>query len=336
MHRNTRVRVLAAAAALAACAAPSAAHATCYTSTPTTQSISDSAADGQSGLAPEITSVALDLNATCGLTLNPVIAGRPANLISGDAVGTYIDTDGNPATGEPVFNGADRVILVVGLTGPDLPPGLGVWDGTTFSFAGTPNLPLAGIAGASTTVDQLGITTSPLNLSVRTGAIWKSSSTGNVYGDFAPEPGANPFAWPVAFSSVAPLPPPPPAPVPVPVPAPAPAPAPVVTAPVVQPSTTSAASTKSCKVPSTKGLTSAKAVAKLKKAGCKAKVKSSRSSKVRRGRVISTVPAAGRSSTSGAVTVKVSAGKARASSSSTTDLAGVYAEINRQILAEAQ
>jgi beta-lactam-binding protein with PASTA domain len=54
-----------------------------------------------------------------------------------------------------------------------------------------------------------------------------------------------------------------------------------------------------CTVPKLRGATAKKAKAKLKKAGCKAKVRRARSSRVRRGRVIKQSAKAGNGSTEG-------------------------------------
>ena len=132
--------------------------------------------------------------------VRPGATNRPSGLIDGDGVGIYIDTDGNPGTGSPTFTGADRVIITAGLTGPDTPPGLGTWNGTTFDFSNAALLPAVGQGGARALLDQLGVA-APGTVNVRVGTIW--SGAVDSYGDFAPEVGAAPFALPLAFSTQA-------------------------------------------------------------------------------------------------------------------------------------
>jgi hypothetical protein len=284
--RPTAAIAIAAFAALLTGA--SAAHATCYSSTPSGAAYADGPADGDLGLAPEITNVAIGLDAACAYS---VIPGIPGTLIDGDGVFAYIDVDGNPATGSATFDGADVAVGSLGVTGPDPAPLLGRWDVATqtFTFAGAPSLAPAGTGGFSASLDQLGIAASPTTTRVRVATIW--SGIYDNYFDFAPEPSQAPVALPVAFSTVAPPPPvvvvAPPAP-PAPAPPVAAAPAPPPSAPVTS------TAVKSCKVPSVKRLRTAIARTAIRDAGCRlGLVQRSYSASVAAGRVIASLPKAG-------------------------------------------
>jgi hypothetical protein len=270
---------------------PGTADAICSSSTPSTASFADPPADGELGLAPEIVSVMATTDAACRMTVQDVLAdaAAPGDLIDGEAVGLYLDTDGNAATGSPLWDGADRVAIIVGMAGPDLGPGLGVWDGATFSFAGTPPLAPVGAAGFSATPDQLGMA-APAAVGIRTAALW--SGVYDTYADFAPEPFAPPFRFPVTFSTAAP--------------SPSPTVPPVTTQPVATPLV---ATPTGCTVPRVKRQRSTSAGRRLRRAGCRYRVVRVRSG-VAAGLVVSTRPAAGRR-TSRTVLVRVSRGRAR-------------------------
>jgi PASTA domain-containing protein len=312
------------AAALALMIAPASSQAACYSSTPNTQVFADSPFDGDSGLAPELAGVGIAVDSGCGVVADPVVVNRPFGLFDGDGVGIYIDTDGNPATGSPIWNGADRVIITAGSNVADLPPGLGVWNGTTFSFAANPFLPKVGDAGARATIDQLGIA-APATVGVRVASIW--SGIFNTYGDFAPEPLVPSFAVPVSFSNQAP---------PVVTPAPAPAPAPVpVAAPVTTPSVAPKPA-KACRVPSVRGMPANRARAKLKAAGCRYTIKAV-TSKTREGRVVSLSRQAG-TKTTATIVVKVSRGahRAHARAAGAVDPAAIYTATSARLTAAEQ
>jgi hypothetical protein len=268
------------------------AQAACYSSTPASAAYSDSPADGYD-LAPEITTVTATVNASCAYSVDP---GIPYPLVDGDAVFQYLDTDGNAATGSPVFTGADVVIGSLGFTGPDPAPVKGVWSPATnsFSFTGAPSLAAVGTGGFTASLEELGVMGTPTTTTLRVASIW--TGTYDNYFDFAPDPSIAPIALPVAFSTVAPPPPPapvpqPPAPVapaPVPVAAPVAAPAPAVTAPVA------ATGPKVCKVPALKRLRATVARAALRTAGCRfGRTQRAYSSSVASGRVIASLPKAG-------------------------------------------
>ncbi|MBX5470440.1 MAG: hypothetical protein IRZ21_11150, partial [Thermoleophilaceae bacterium] len=200
-----RAAAVVAAALLVALVAPAAARATCYSSTSSSQAFPDSAFDGESGLAPEILGVVAVTDSRCGIGVDSVIQGDtdPGDLIDGEAVGIYIDTDGNPSTGSPTFDGADRVVMIVGQLGSDVGPALGVWDGSQFSFDNAPLLTAVGAAGFVTDIDQLGVPR-PATLGIRAVSLYEGIY--DVYMDAAPEPGQLPFAFPVSFSTAAPPP----------------------------------------------------------------------------------------------------------------------------------
>ena len=67
----------------------------------------------------------------------------------------FIDSDGNPATGDPDMNGAEDVVYSLGGTG--YPPFMVTWDGTGYGDEGVwlDTVPFAG--GFSAMPDQLGI-----------------------------------------------------------------------------------------------------------------------------------------------------------------------------------
>ncbi|HMI72589.1 MAG TPA: PASTA domain-containing protein [Solirubrobacteraceae bacterium] len=254
---------------------------------PVAASFADDPFDGEIGLAPEVASVDVSLGAVCELAVIPRLADRSetAGLIRDETVTTYIDTDGNPATGAPQWGGADRAVLVVGQNGPDLPPVLGTWTGGEFSFSAAPILPAVGAAGFTTTVDQLAVPGSTM-LGIRVASSW--SGLRDIYDDFAPEPGTPSYAFAVTFAAVPVAPPPAAAP-----PAP-PAPA------------TTAQSRQACTVPNVRRLVATSARRKLSRVGCRSRVVRVRS-RVKAGRVVSTSPTAG-TRTRRTVVVRVSTG----------------------------
>ncbi|KKL09760.1 hypothetical protein LCGC14_2562640, partial [marine sediment metagenome] len=137
---------------------------------------------------------------------------------SGDIVATFINSDGNLATGSSLF-GAERAVMVIGLTGPDAAPVLLTWTGSTFDPASATSLPPLGAAGFVTNLNQLGVP-APTALGV---AVWSANGSDL---DLAPDT-PWPYSFPVDFSTTPPLLPPPPPP-------PAP-PAPTVTADTTAP-----------------------------------------------------------------------------------------------------
>jgi hypothetical protein len=286
---------------------PGTAGAACTSSTPSAMSFADSAVDGDLGLAPEIVSVAATTDAACRVTVQDVLAGAvaPGDLIEGDVVGIYLDTDGNPATGSLLWDGADRVAIIVGMAGPDLGPGLGVWDGATFSFAGAPLLQALGAGGFAATPDQLGMA-APAAVGIRSATLW--TGVYDTYADFAPEVFDAPFRFPIAFSTAVPSPPPP------------------VVAPPVR-------TTTGCTVPRVKRLRALTARRRLRTAGCRYRVVRVRSA-LAPGRVVATRPRAGRRTTR-TVLVRVSRGRARRAvlaAAPERAFATVERELSRQVV----
>ena len=282
-----RLAALTAAMVAAAAVEASEADATCSSSVPVAASFADDPFDGEIGLAPEVASVEVSLGAVCELAVIPRLADRAetAGLIRDETVTTYIDTDGNPATGAPQWGGADRAVLVVGQNGPDLPPALGTWTGGEFSFSAAPILPAVGAAGFTTTVDQLAVAGSTM-LGIRVASSW--SGLRDIYDDFAPEPGTPSYAFAVTFAAVPVAPPQAAAP-----PAP-PAPA------------TTAQGRQACTVPNVRRLVATSARRKLSRVGCRSRVVRV-GSRVKAGRVVSTSPTAG-TRTRRTVVVRVSMG----------------------------
>lgn len=289
----------------------------CTTSVPAVQSFGDPAGDGldptnpfSSDLAPDVTAVTAQLDGACGLSVQSAMGNRPGDLIDGDAVFTYLDTDGNPATGDAVFGGADRAIGVLGEIGPDDPPLLGTWDPTSasMSFIGGPVLTPAGIGGFVAAPDQLGIAPGS-NVGVVVGTIWTSIGS---YIDTAPDdPGLAPLL-PVSYSNA---PPPPPAPVVSP----------------VGPVGTPKARRSGCRVPYLHGKKIAAAKRKLRRSGCTfGRLRRRYSAGVKKGRVIGSLPRAG-VDTHKHVNLIVSRGPRRKAHRSTASVARRLTEIAAEL-----
>jgi hypothetical protein len=102
--------------------------------------------------------------------------------VQGQAI--FLDTDGNPATGDA--GGADVAVVTYGYTsGPD-DRRLGTWNGSAFSFIAAPGMPFRW-GGIQAPFSVLGIT-APVTLTVRALALWNDPS-GAQYVDFAPDGG---------------------------------------------------------------------------------------------------------------------------------------------------
>lgn len=166
---------------------------------------------GDTTLAPDLQGMAVGVTDTGALS---VLIRLDSNaLIPGDAVATYIDADGNPATGSATFDGADIAVMILGAYGTDS-VGMARWDGARMSAIDTvPSL--RSLTGEDTdefwtaSLAELGITPGT-RIGVRFATIY--TGTYRNYVDWAPEPGQAPFG--------------------VDIPAPAPPPAPVTPAPV--------------------------------------------------------------------------------------------------------
>jgi hypothetical protein len=267
LHVRASIRRLAIAGAAAGAmtvGAPGSAAAACTASTPADQSVVDNASDSELGLAPEIIFVDATLGSACDLVVLPGLGDRSgtAGLIRDETVATYIDTDGNPATGSPRWGGADKVVVVLGRLGSDLPPTLGSWTGATFSFAAAITLPVVGAGGFGAKLDQLGVS-GPTTLGLRVASSW--TGLRDTYDDLAPKRAGPSFAFPVTFTTDGV----PPAP-----------PIPASDIPAI------------CMVPDVRRLPLQLARKRLARAGCRSRVVSVRS-RLEPGRVSHTLPAAG-------------------------------------------
>jgi hypothetical protein len=274
-ERVTTVLLAGLVTALMLLATTGTAHATCYSSTPSTQTFADSTGDTT---GDDILHVDVTLEAGCGITIDPVLS---AGLTASDSVSTYINTDGNTATGDTFFGGADKAVVVSGLF-PGVPPVLAICTTHPCELSGGKFLTPVGVAGFSTNLDELGVG-SPTTLGIVVVSFYAPPAPASPDADIAPNvPPAYAFATSFTTSPPAPPgPPPPPSP-------PASPPAP----PAAQTQKVS----KGCTVPKLKGKSVAKAKKALAKAGCKYKIKG-------KGKVVSTKPKAG-TQTSGAVQVK--------------------------------
>jgi hypothetical protein len=274
----SRISLLAAVVVAAMFAATASADAACTSSTPSAAAYADPV-DGELGLAPEITTVKVSVDASCRYVVDPGIA---TPLADGDGVFVYIDTDGNPATGAADIGGADVAIVTVGLGTTVSPPLRGVWDGQTFVFdATTPAGTSVGNGGFSASVDALAIA-SGATTNVVLGSLRVTED--DVLFDLAPDAGA--ISLPVIWSAAAPA------------------------TKRTDLYTAQAPAAAACTVPRTKGMTVARARARVGAPSCTVGtvVQRAYSASVKRGRVVDTSIAAGRAAR-GTVRLVVSKGK---------------------------
>ena len=206
--RNARWTILATCLASALVATfPAGSSATCYSSTELSQTFPDVAGDGESGLAPEILGVLAITDKTCGIGLGVALQGQSeiGALIYNESVGVYVNTDGNAATGSPTWDGADRVVITIGQSGTDSPPGLGVWNGSTFEFLRRRRESDAGNRGGVSSRQWTPWVSRRRRASgsERSRCIRACTTTTP---DFAPEVSGSPFGFGVAFSTSAPPP----------------------------------------------------------------------------------------------------------------------------------
>jgi len=220
--------------------AADAAQAACVSSSPSTQTFEDSVDDAEVSTdgatwAPEIGHVTVSVDAACMLTVNAAISAQ-AELFLDDYAFIWLNTDGDPATGETLFGGADRGVRISGRTGADN-LAIGRYSPASASFTWTthPSLSAVAMAGIKASIDTLEIAPGT--------SIGVEASTMTIYGsetlsDLAPDAGPS-FRHTVQYSTVVPTPtptpppPPPPPPTPtatpvVPTPSPTPRPAPLV------------------------------------------------------------------------------------------------------------
>jgi hypothetical protein len=149
-------------------------------------------------------------------------------MVDGDFLSTFVNTDGNAATGNATFGGADIAVAITGYIGTDVVTTMR-WNGVGWDPVAMPSL----ISFASGTTDQVwSIAASELGIAPGTATtLVFGSSYASSYFDFAPDFGA-PFTF-VAGGGAPAAPPPPPAPV-APVAPPSPA-ASTITAPATYP-----------------------------------------------------------------------------------------------------
>lgn len=122
-------------------------------------------------------------------------------LIDGDFVATFVNTDGNPSTGEPTFGGADVAVGIVGLTGQDAVT-TSRWNGSGWQAAYFPSL----VSFPSGTTDEVwAISAAELGVAPGTPTTLVFGSSYAGYYDFAPEAGIAPFVF--TAGSLTPAPP---------------------------------------------------------------------------------------------------------------------------------
>lgn len=273
-----RYAALLAAAGLTAAALPSVAHGACASS-PVNQSFSDPVGEVPAGLAPDASSLNLSLDSSCVATISYGIADQ-SELYAGDVLITFIDADGNAATGVKGggYVGADYSVV------RDFDEAIVVrYDAVADRFTtSTPATPI-GSFGAQFDLAALGGLGSRV-VKIAGATSWESASTGNTYYDWVPSPGLPSFAVPVSLTEPV-----------VPTPAPTPVAPPPVATPspnVIQSGTAPRLPTEeteefACEVPAVRGLTLGRAKARLRRAGCTlGAVRYERSRRYAKGRVI--------------------------------------------------
>jgi PASTA domain-containing protein len=267
-RRLALLALMSAVALLAMGMSAGAAQATCYSSTPNADSVSDADNDGMG--APELLSLDVSLNASCGLTVNPVLNGlsTPTDLEQGDFVEIFIDTDGKPATGDA---GADKLVQISGGPGSYyFGPALSTWTGTDYDYADL--LTPFGAAGFSASLDKLGVAASPTTLAIDVVTTYDQGTpldfNDDVH-DFVPELIVDPLFLNATFSTTPPVVQPG-----------------VPVLPAVTPPAAVQKKASGCTVPNVKRKSVKKAKAALRKAGCKYRIKG-------KGRVYKQSPKAG-------------------------------------------
>ena len=197
------LRISLALAAVVACALlavlPAAASAGCTSSTANSQTYPDAGGDDQGGLAPDIIGVIMVTGADCTTGGSLAVSDGRDSMIEGESTGMYLDTDGNPATGDTAFRGADRVIITIGHLGADANPGVGVYNAATADFDfGSEASPIdVGLGGWGWSIDQIGF--QPVTVGVQTIAMYRGLY--DSYSDFSPEVGSPPHGFGVAYGT---------------------------------------------------------------------------------------------------------------------------------------
>jgi hypothetical protein len=121
---------------------------------------------GDSGTAPDIETVSVSNDATGRIAFQINVPGQP-QLASDGWFALVLDTDQNPATGDPRGLGADYVLV---LDGESRTFGLGRWNGSTFEDAPATTASVSYAGGLSITIDRTELgNTSGLNFWIRSG-----------------------------------------------------------------------------------------------------------------------------------------------------------------------
>jgi hypothetical protein len=273
--------VLCGALGVLLCGAP-AAQAACTGATPSNTSFDDAANDVE-GVGPDLTKLTLSLDAACTFAFNPGLSG----LTLDDWVFTYIDRDGNTATGDPELFGTDLITLTLS-DGRETATVMAAWDGSDYVVDESTIIETAPAPGGfSISVDRLGIPpgTTP---AFRVAAIRLGETDFGI--DVAPDT-ATPITLPVNYVGT-PILPTFPAPSPQPNPE---TPSPNPQLPIVPP----ASVVPGCTVPKVSGRSLAVAKRRLAASGCSraATVTRRYSNTVPKGRVIGTTPGTGKRTT---------------------------------------
>ena len=262
---KTSIIGLAVVAVLLFAAVPGTARAECVSSTASQlQTNADTALDNSGGAA-DIRELAASLDANCVLTVRPVLLPLP--LLTNQFL--VVQFSFAPQPSDPTLELVDREVYVYESLGA------AYLDDVTPLSTFEPN-------GFTVTLDELGITTTPMELGIAV-VSWFDDPLivgDEIDGDYHPELTSFMLRLPVSFTTPPPL-PPPASPLP-----PAPPAAPAFAPP----------KKSGCVVPKLKGLSVKKAKSALKKAGCKYKLKG-------KGRVRSFSPKAG-TTTDATVNVK--------------------------------
>ncbi len=151
MNPRSLLAVLCTTVGVLLCGAP-AAHAACTSSTPSNVTVTDPADDVE-GTAPDLTELKFSVDAACTFAFDPGLSG----LTLDDAVVTYIDRDGNAATGDTDFFGTDVSAITVS-DGTDSLTQLYWWNGADWVSDESQILETAPSPGGfSVALDRLGI-----------------------------------------------------------------------------------------------------------------------------------------------------------------------------------
>lgn len=252
-----------------------AAAAPCVSATPAIVTQADSPSDAEAG-APELSGVRATVNADCTVSVRLSVDNRDA-LRPDDVLLAYLDTDGDPRTGAESFGGAD---LGVGLIADEDGPGylalLGRWDAgaESLDFDDPTELDITSAGGFGFTVgiDELGLR-SGATLGISVAAL--SEPDGDIALDFSPDEEGGTIGLPIAFSTTSSR-----------------------QSSSTQPVTTGKdrLARRTCRVPKRlKGRTVTSVRKALRRAGCRpGRTRSRYGTSVRKGRVVTTLPGAGK------------------------------------------